>query len=86
MWIDADWSPIKNFNPSGKVTRAQFATVLSRVLYWSKYNQTWNKYYEKHIKALESAGILTKTDPSIQELRWWIILMLYRAKNLLSSK
>jgi hypothetical protein len=79
MWINAKWKPIRYFNPSWKVTRAEFATVLSRVLYWSKYNQSWSKYYEKHIKALENDGILTNTDPSIQELRWWIMLMLFRS-------
>ena len=81
MWIDAKWRPIKYFNPSGKVTRAEFATVLSRVLYGSKYNQNWKNYYEKHIKALKNAGILTNTDPTVKELRWWIILMLYRSQN-----
>ena len=79
MWINAKWKPIRYFNPSWKVTRAEFATVLSRVLYWSKYNQSWSKYYEKHIKALENDGILTNIDPSIQELRWWIMLMLFRS-------
>ena len=81
MWINADWTPIKNFNPNGKVSRAEFATVLSRVLFGSKYNQDGANYYEWHIKALAESKILTNTDPKIQELRWWIILMLYRSQN-----
>jgi hypothetical protein len=39
MGIDANGNPIKNFNPHGEVTRAEFATVLSRILYGSEYNQ-----------------------------------------------
>ena len=81
MWINADGTPIKNFNPNGKVSRAEFATVLSRVLFGSKYNQDGANYYEWHIKALAESKILTNTDPKIQELRWWIILMLYRSQN-----
>jgi len=33
------------------------------------------------MKALEEAGILTNTNPNIQELRGWIILMLYRSQK-----
>jgi hypothetical protein len=51
------------------VTRAEFATVLSRVLFGNVNNQKGAKYREKHIRALEEAGILTNTDPTIQELR-----------------
>jgi len=39
MGIDANGNPIKNFNPHGEVTRAEFATVLSRILYGSEHNQ-----------------------------------------------
>jgi len=81
MGIQADGKPLNKFNPRGKVSRAEFATVLSRVLYGSVNNQKWSNYREKHIEALNKAGILTNTDPKIQELRWWIILMLYRSQN-----
>ena len=81
MWIDANGKSLEYFNPSGKVTRAEFATVLSRVLFGSANNQKGDNYREKHIQALEEAGILTNTDPTIQELRWWILLMLYRSQN-----
>jgi hypothetical protein len=30
---------MENFNPDKTVTRAEFATVLSRVLFGNKYNQ-----------------------------------------------
>jgi hypothetical protein len=31
---------LKKFNPSGKVTRAEYATVFSRVLFGDKYNKS----------------------------------------------
>ena len=85
MWINADGTPIKNFNPSGKVTRAEYATVFSRVLFGDKYNKAeWN-YYEDHLTALKEAGILTNTTPTIQEIRGWVMLMMYRSTNVKSE-
>lgn len=81
MWIKADWSSLKNFNPDRTVTRAEFATVLSRVLYGNIYNQTWKNYYEKHIEALEKANILSNTNPDLVEARWWIMTMLYNTQS-----
>ena len=69
MGIHADGKPLNNFNPNGKVSRAEFATVLSRVLFGNIYNQDGAKYYERHIEALATAKILKNTDPKIQELR-----------------
>ena len=81
MWINADGTPIKKFNPNGKVTRAEYATVFSRVLFGDKYNKSeWN-YYEDHLNALKEAGILTNTTPTIQEVRGWVMLMMYRSEN-----
>jgi len=85
MWINADGTPLKNFNPNGKVTRAEYATVFSRVLFGDKYNKSeWN-YYEDHIKALKEAGILTNDTPTIQEVRGWVMLMMYRSTNVKSE-
>jgi hypothetical protein len=39
MGINADGSALESFNPNGLVSRAEFATVFSRVLFGSKYNQ-----------------------------------------------
>ena len=50
MWIKEDWSPTEKFNPNKTVTRAEFATVLSRVLFGNEYNQSWTNYYEKHLQ------------------------------------
>ena len=81
MWINADWTPLEEFNPNWLVTRADYATVFSRVLYGDKYNRSeWN-YYEGHLAALKEAWILTNTTPTIEELRGWVMLMMYRSTN-----
>lgn len=82
MGINADWTPIEDFNPDKTVTRAEFATVLSRVLYGSRYNQSGVNYYEKHIEALNKANILSNTNPNLVEARWRIMTMLYNAKDI----
>lgn len=55
MGINANGTPLRYFNPLGKVSRAEFATVLSRVLYGNAYNKNGSRFYEDHIKALEKA-------------------------------
>ena len=85
MWINADGTPLNNFNPNRKVTRAEYATVFSRVLFGDKYNKSeWN-YYEDHLAALKEAWILTNDTPTIQEVRGWVMLMMYRSINNESS-
>ena len=86
MWINADGTPLEEFNPNGIVTRAEYATVFSRVLYWDNYNRyEWN-YYEGHLIALKEAGILKNINPTIQEMRWWVMLMMYRSTNPTAEK
>ena len=82
MGIDANGNALKKFKPTGTVSRAEFATVLSRVLFGSAYNQNSGNYRELHIQALNKVGILTNTNPTITELRGWILLMLYRSRNI----
>ena len=81
MGIDAKGNPIANFNPNAQVTRAEFATVLSRVLYGDKNNQEGANFAEKHLEALKAAGMLKDTTPTMKELRGWVMLMLMRAEG-----
>ena len=81
MGIDAKGNPIANFNPNAQVTRAEFATVLSRVLYGDRYNQEGANFAEKHLEALKAASILKDTTPTMKELRGWVMLMLMRAEG-----
>ena len=79
MGINADGTALKYFNPNGIVTRAEYATVFSRVLYWSVNNLTGDNYYAKHLEALKEAGILTDDNPTMEEVRGWVMLMMYRS-------
>ncbi len=82
MGIEADGSPLLAFNPNGLITRAEFATVLSRVLWWAKYNQEGADFASKHLTALKEAGILKDTTPNLQEMRGWVMLMLQRSEGI----
>jgi hypothetical protein len=72
------WVGVKSFNPKWLVTRAEFWTVLSRVLYWDTYNG-WEKYYSNHLKILKENEIIKNDDPKLKELRWYVMLMLMRS-------
>ena len=91
MWQESDWvTPAKSFNPDDYVTRAQFGTVLSRLLFGDVYNikdesqvymNEWF-WYKNHLEALKNYGIMTKIDgdwPNSLERRWRVMLMLERA-------
>jgi len=71
------------FDPNGFLTRAQFGTILSRSLRGDS-NNGGKLYYEKHLQALKKAWIISSlTNPErVKELRWWVMLMLYRTKTL----
>ncbi len=70
---------ITAFNPNGVVTRAQFGTVLSRLLYGDA-NEGGDPYYVNHLQALQDAGIMTNiSNPNMVEVRGYVMLMLMRA-------
>ncbi len=73
MWVNM---PNNKFYPNWWVTRKEFATALSRLLYWTK-DGTIN-YYSTHITKLKREWIITNTDPDLWELRWYVMLMLKR--------
>ena len=78
LWIMWIW--IDKFRPFDSVTRAEFGTALSRVLYEDTYNQNWDNYYSKHLNALKNAWIMTKIDTPFQkEIRGYVMLMLMRS-------
>lgn len=81
MWINANGAPIELFNPHGIVSRWEYATVFSRVLFGAKFNKEGVDFYTNHLEALKSAGILTNTLPTIQEMRGWVMLMMYRSSQ-----
>ena len=81
LWIM--WQNMKDnkFRPNDEVSRAEFVTALSRLLYstsdW-EYKSTW-KYYINHMEKLKKEWIITKYDPKMKEKRWYVMLMLMRS-------
>jgi hypothetical protein len=71
---------ISQFRPFDVVTRAEFGTILSRVLWGNKYDGE-TPYYAAHLNALKTAGIMTQiTDPeNTKEVRGYVMIMLQRA-------
>lgn len=83
MGLDSSGVPNILFNPQWTVTRAQFGTVMSRLLFGNTYNAAANEsvqWYEKHLNALKSHKIMnTISAPMMLELRWWVMLMMMRS-------
>lgn len=85
MGIDAHGKPLEYFNPHALVSRAEFGTVLSRVLFGAEYNQSGEKWYEKHLNALKAVKILNVMTPTMQERRGWVMLMMKRTETVLEQ-
>ena len=75
MWINM---PNKRFRPNDYVTRWEFATALSRMIYWIEDWKWKTKYYAPHILKLYNAWIISDTNPNLKERRWYVMLMLMR--------
>lgn len=85
MWLESDGkTPKEEFSPNDFVNRAEFGTILSRLIYGDTYNiysgeEMKFKRYEKHLNALNSDNIMKKIqDPFMLEKRARILLMLNR--------
>ena len=74
MWINI---PNNKFRPNDLVTRAEFATALSRMLY--KIADWKDKYYSTHLAKLMEEKIITNDNPNLQELRGYVMIMLMRS-------
>ncbi len=85
LWVM--WIRMQNFLPNKILDRAEFWTILSRLLWWPKYDvvdATATKlYYTRHLDALSREWIMTQIDnPEDRwELRKWAWLMLMRVKT-----
>ena len=64
--------------------RAQFATALSRVLWWKQYDGG-DPYYKNHFRALNEAGIMTvsniASDAMTDEIKWYVVMTLKKAAD-----
>ena len=77
---------ISAFRPYDTLSRAEFGTALSRLL-WGSENEGGNPYYVNHLNALKTAGIMTQiaNAESTKEVRGYVMLMLERASALESE-
>lgn len=75
MWKD-QWE----FNPAQPINRAQLWTILSRILWWDKYNSNGKWYYIYHVNALQDAGIMNNINNVSSTLakKWDVLIMLKR--------
>ena len=78
-WLWIMWIWIKEYRPFDTVTRAEFATALSRLLYWT---QDGNPYYKPHLSKLKKSGLINQDNPKMLEKRGYVMLMLMRAANI----
>ena len=71
------------FKPRDSVTKAQFAAMLSRSIWWNKYEGS-EPYYIAHMAALQEAGILDNTpNPEKENMtRANVLLALQKATNI----
>ena len=88
MGINADGTPMQAFEPHKLVSRAEFTTVLSRVIWGNKHNISGDDRYSAHLQALKKYEIITSDVPANWwELRGRALLMLHRtAKSSIEIK
>ena len=72
------WIGIENYRPFDLVTRAEFGTALSRMLYGLADGQ-WDEWYSTHLSKLMNEEIITVDTPNLQELRGYVMIMLMRS-------
>ena len=80
MGFDGNGSKVvSKFNPNKVVTRAQFATIFSRLLFDDRYNGR-TPYYVGHIAGLKTHGIIKDVpNPQMKERVGYDMLMMMRA-------
>jgi len=72
------WVGVEKFRPYDTVTRWEFWTALSRMLYSIP---DWSPYYITHLDKLKREWIISNTKPKLEEKRWYVMLMLMRSQS-----
>ena len=84
LWVM--WIYMEDFLPNKILDRAELWTILSRLLWWERYNviDTNNRpYYVEHLSILKRKWIMTQIEnpEARKELRKWAWVMLMRVKE-----
>ena len=69
---------IEEFRPFDLVTRAEFGTALSRMLYGTADGEGAD-WYSTHLAKLMDEKIITNDNPQLKELRGYVMIMLMRS-------
>lgn len=80
MGLHSDgYTPLEYFMPTRSVSRAEFATTISRLLYGANYdNHSSDQWWINHLAKLHQEKIITVLDPELIEQRAYILLVLWR--------
>lgn len=86
MWVDNNGDQMIHFRPKDLVTRGEYMTVLSRMLYGRKYDISDDEigkvpFYQYHLDNLVSQGIFNHRLPEIEVQRYMVFYTLYRLAN-----
>ena len=81
MWTWAEWET-DYFLPNAYVTRAEFATVLSRLIFWDRFNQEGENWYAQHLYILKKSKLLDNKKPQDFEIKSDVIDILYKLQGL----
>jgi len=69
MGLKGDGTVASTFNANDTITKAQFATILSRLVYGNTNNSTDACRYCKHVDALKAHGIIKVTTDLLDPLQ-----------------
>lgn len=84
--LEYDGRPATEFMPMEIVTRDQFGTAFDRMINPGENPAQASCRYCSHLNALHTEGIIKAIDPSIVELRGYVMIMMSRAYALLQNK
>lgn len=85
LWLM--WIYMRNFQPNKLLDRAEFGTIVSRLLWWEKFNvpnaTKINKFYTKHLQEVKRENLIIQVEnpEKIKELRKWIWTVLKKIKK-----
>lgn len=72
------------FRPGAFITKAEFAAILSRMLYDTQSDNNSETWFQPHVDALLQNGIIQSfASPNTFEIRWNVLDMLLKASNIM---
>ena len=72
------------FRPSAFITKAEFAAILSRMLYNTQSDNNSETWFQPHVDALLENGIIQSfSSPNTFEIRWNVLDMILKASNIM---